>query len=169
MFLKLNIIRNKFQEALEEAEKNHRLCRHRGFNMNTCYAFGIFAAMCLHRKLVYLPANNIARMMKLRPDLQDIFDSTIDLEKSLSEEKLMRTISETFSALMRCTLYPDISIRHYGMAKGILFVMKELGTISYLDQEMVITNESIEESVAGMIEASDGMYDYLTSLVGGND
>lgn len=55
MFLKLNTIRNKYQEVLEEAEKNCRLYRYGGFDMDISYAYGIFVAMCLHGKLEYLP------------------------------------------------------------------------------------------------------------------
>lgn len=146
MFLKLNTIRNKYQEVLEEAEKNCRLYRVGGFDMDRSYAYGIFAAMCLHGKLEYLPENNIAWMKKLYPEKQDVFSRAIDGAKDLSEEERMEVIREIFDVLMRYVIYSDISVRHYGMAKGILFVMKELGTVSYLDQKMVMANEHLIEN-----------------------
>lgn len=145
MFLKLNTIRNKYQEVLEEAEKNCRLYRYGGFDMDRSYAYGIFVAMCLHGKLEYLPENNIAWMKKLHPDMQDVFSRTIDGAKDLSEEERMEAIREIFDVLMGYIIYSDISVRYYGMAKGILFVMKELGTESYLDQKMVMANEHLIE------------------------
>lgn len=105
MFLKLNTIRNKYQEVLEEAEKNCCLYRYGGFDMDISYAYGIFVAMCLHGKLEYLPENNIARMERLRPALQGVFSPTIDGAKDLSEEERMEIISEMFGALMGGAYY----------------------------------------------------------------
>lgn len=158
MFLKLNIIRNKFQEVLGEAEKNYRLCRSGGFDISAGYVHGIFLAMCVHDKIEYLPENNIDRMVRLGCCPPAVLSHAADYGKSMSEEERMEIISELFSETMEYVLCPDIVLEYYGALKGILFVMKELGTVSYLDKKMVRKIERMEKSVAEMIETSDGSH-----------
>lgn len=152
-------VRNEFEKAVRTAEEKYLSRKRNGFCMYCLYAEGIFYTMGFHGKLQDLPKKSLDKLRQLG-NLGKNYNAVISYIDSLGEDERIKTIAETFNGIMD-GIGDDRNaiLSQFGVAKGIIFVMQEFDTSSYLNQQKMYLHRNMTGSMMEMMNASDGMYD----------
>lgn len=165
-----NVIRNEFMDALDCLKVNDMFQKWCNCTLCCTYAGGILFSLCYLGKVSYLPKKSIEEYACLSIDINHIasFNQTlyIGYNIKLKKREQIDIMIKSFNMVMDAPFDEKLIFSRYGFAKGIIFVMQEMGILSYLDQEKVERHRGIAESIMEMADASDNMHDYVGSLLG---
>lgn len=83
-------------------------------------------------------------------------------------EEWIKIAAKMFESTMKDDL-EETTLSRFAVAKGIIFVMQELGTLSNLDQYLVDVHRGMTRSMMELMEAVDGIDDFINSFMQGID
>lgn len=163
---KIYKIKNEFRKAVDTAEENLFVGKSGSFTMHCSYAEGIFYAMCCHGKMNDLPKDRLGKLCGFR-DLIENYNIIREIMEVFEREEWIKIAAKMFEDTVKNISPQESNLSRFAVAKGIIFVMQELGTSSNLDQHLVDVHRSITRSMMELMEAYDDMDDYTYSILQG--
>lgn len=164
---KIYKIKNEFRKAVDTAEENLFVGKAGSFTMNCSYAEGIFYAMCCHGKMNDLPKDRLGKLCGYG-NLIENYSIIKEIMKVFEREEWIKIAAKMFENTMK-DISQETTLSRFAVAKGIIFVMQELGTSYNLDQYLVDVHRGMTRSMMELMEADDGMDDFINSILQGND
>lgn len=164
---KIYKIKNEFRKAVDTAEENLFVGKSGSFTMNCSYAEGIFYAMCCHGKMNDLPKDRLGKLCAYG-NLIANFNIIREIMEVFERKEWIRIAAKMFESTMKDDS-EETTLSSFAVAKGIIFVMQELGTLSNLDQHLVDVHRGMTRSMMELMEANDGFDDFINSFVHGLD
>lgn len=77
----------------------------------------------------------------------------------IEREEWIKIAAKMFEVTMK-DISQETTLSRFAVAKGIIFVMQELGTSSNLDQYLVDVHRGMTKSMMELMEANDGVDDF---------
>lgn len=156
---RINSISNEFEKAVRTAEEKLLAGKISGFNMYCSYAEGIFFGMLLYEKVEKLPMRSINKLKRLGY-LAKCYDFLKNYIAGIKKEERVEILAGIFKRLMKEITFGDNIASLFGMAKGILLVMQELGASQNLDKHFVEVHRGMTKNIMKMIDVNDSMHGF---------